>query len=98
VGHGGGERVRYRYRNYDELTKKLFVSVSPVACNPRSNTPEDVLKMGEFAYTEYYCFAKDVQLFGRLPEFNDKKNAPKLKANELKSANKQICWIDRRSS
>lgn len=85
-GHGGGERVRYRHRDYGQLTEKLFVSVCPVACNIRSNTPDDLLKMGEVAYMEYYCFAKYVQLFGRLPEFNDKKNAPKLKANELKSA------------
>jgi hypothetical protein len=45
--------------------------------------------MGEVAYMEYYCFAEYVRLFGCLPEFNDKK-APKLKANELKKANKQF--------
>jgi len=91
-GHGGGERVRYKYRDYGELTKKLFVSICPVECNVKSNQPEDLLKMGEVAYMEYYCFAKYAQLFGHLPEFNDKKNAPKLKANELKTANN---WLHR---
>ncbi len=88
--HGGGERVRYKYRNYGELTEKLFVSVCPGVCSIKSNKPEDLLKIGEVAYLEYYCFAKYVRLFGHLPEFNDKKKAPKLKANELKSANKGI--------
>jgi hypothetical protein len=36
---------------------------------------------------EYYCFAEYVRIFGQLPKFNDKKNAPKLKAKELKTAN-----------
>ena len=83
-GHGGGERVRYKYRDYNDLTKKLFVSVCPIECDVKSNKPKDLLKMGEVAYLEYYCFAKYVELFGRWPEFNDKKNAPKLKASELK--------------
>lgn len=87
-GHGGGERVRFKYRNYDQLANKLFVAVCPVKCSIKSNEPEDLLKMGDVAYLEYYCFAKYVQLFGHLPKFNDKKNAPKLKAKELKSANK----------
>lgn len=89
-GHGGGERGRYKYRDYAELTKKLFVSVCPVECNVKSNEPEDLLKMGEIAYMEYYCFAEYVRLFRRLPEFNDKKNAPKLKANELKTATNRL--------
>lgn len=87
-GHGGGERFRYKYRDYNKLTKKLFVSVCPIECNIKSNRPKDLLKMGEVAYLEYYCFAKYAELFGRLPEFNDKKKAPKLKASQMKSANK----------
>lgn len=83
-GHGGGERVRYKYRNYDQLARKLFVSVCPVKCNIKSCNPDDLLKMGEVAYLEYYCFAKYAQLFGHLPEFNDKKRSAKLKADELK--------------
>lgn len=87
-GHGGAERVRYKYRDYGQLTERLFVSICSVPCNTRSSKPEDLLKMGEVAYMEYYCFAKYARLFGRLPEFNDKENAPKLRANELKSASK----------
>jgi hypothetical protein len=82
-GHGGGERVRYKYRDYNKFTSKLFVSVCPIICDVKSNKPKDLIKMGEVAYLEYYCFAKYARLFGRLPKFNDKKNAPKLKANEL---------------
>ena len=89
-GHGGGERVRYKYRQYKKLSRKLFVSVCPIKCDIKSNRPEDLLKMGVVAYWEYYCFAKYVELFGGLPEFNDKKNAPKLKANQLKTANKSL--------
>jgi hypothetical protein len=82
-GHGGGERVRYKYRDYKKFADKLFVSICPVKCNTKSNEPEDLLKMGEVAYLEYYCFAKYARLFGHLPEFNDKKSAPKLKAKDL---------------
>lgn len=89
-GHGGGERVRFEYRNYDKLVNNLFVSVCPIKCNIKSNDPEDLLKMGEVAFLEYYCFAKYVEFFGHLPKFNDKKNAPKLKAKDLRSANKGI--------
>jgi len=88
-GHGG-ERVRFEYRNYNEFANNLFVSVCPVKCNVKSNDPEDFLKMGEVAYLEYYCFAEYVKIFGQLPKFNNKKKAPKLKAKELKSANKGI--------
>lgn len=92
-GHGGGERVRYEYRDYDKLAEKLFVSICPVKCIIKSNKPEDLQKMGEVAYLEYYCFAKYVRLFGGLPKFN-KKSATKLKAKELKLANKGMKLID----
>jgi hypothetical protein len=86
-GHGGAERVRYEYRNYDDLIEKLYVSVSPVACNTKESKPDDFLKMGEVAYMEYYCFSQYHRLYGRLPQFNNKKSSPKLKAKELKAAN-----------
>jgi hypothetical protein len=89
-GHGGGERVRYKYRDYTALSKKLFVSVYPIECDVKSNRPQDLLKMGKVAYLEYYCLSKYVDLFGHLPEFNDKKNAPKLTAMQMKSANKPL--------
>lgn len=90
-GHGGGERFRYKYRKYDELTEKLFVSVYPVKCNINTDEPKpkDLLKMGEAVYLEYYCFAKYVRLFGELPEFNNKKTR-KLKAKDLKQANRGV--------
>ena len=89
-GHGGGERVRFEYRDYDQLADSLFVAVCPVKCDIKSNDPEDLLKMGEVVYSEYYCFARYARLFGQLPKFNDKKKAPKLKAKEFKKANKGI--------
>jgi len=46
--------------------------------------------MGEMAWLEYYCFAKYVELFGQLPEFNDKKNAPKLTASQINKANRPL--------
>ena len=33
--------------------------------------------MGRIAKHEYDCFAAFVEMFGRLPEFNDKKKSPK---------------------
>ncbi len=83
-GHGGGERFRFKYRHYEQSTKELYVSVCPVKCNVNSNKSEDLIKMGKVAYWEYYCFAKYVQCFKHMPEFNDKKKAPKLKAKEMK--------------
>ena len=96
-GHGGGERVRYKYRDYGKLIKRLFVAICPIECDIRSNKPYDLLKMGEVTYLEYYCFAKYVELFGQLPEFNNKKNAPKLKTGELKTAHKRLQRIDDKS-
>ena len=81
-GHGGGCRVRYKHRDYDELTKKLFVSISPVECSVKSGLPADFLKMGEVAYLEYYCFAKFSERHQRWAEFNNPK-APKLTAAEI---------------
>jgi hypothetical protein len=75
--HGGGDRVRYKFQNYDELTPQMFVAVAPHLCSPRSNTPEDLRVMGEVAKLEYDCLAQFVEIYGRLPDFNDKKTAPK---------------------
>jgi len=78
TGHGGADRVRYRHKNYTELSIRLFVSVMPVPCNVKSNHPDDLLKMGEVAMLEYVCFAEYAHKFGHLPQFNDKKNSPKF--------------------
>ncbi|MGO9138767.1 MAG: hypothetical protein ACLQBC_14005 [Syntrophales bacterium] len=81
-GHGGGERFRYKYRDYEKLIKKLYVSVFSIDCDIKSNKPDDLLRMGNVAYMEYYCFAKYVELFGKMPQFNNKKSI-KLKANQI---------------
>ncbi|MFH0962726.1 MAG: hypothetical protein V2A58_01795 [Planctomycetota bacterium] len=76
-GHGGAERVRSKYRKYDELTRSLYVSVCPYECEVVSNRPRDLLIMGEVAKREYECLAVFREKFPRLPEFNDKKRSPK---------------------
>jgi len=77
-GHGGGERVRYRHRDYERLTKRLYVAVAPFKCDVTSNAPADLRTMGDVAQFEFLCFARYVEKFRRLPEFNDKKASPKL--------------------
>ena len=77
TGHGGADRFRYKYQNYDELIQKLYVSVVPFIFDVKSNSPQDLRTMGEVAKFEYDCFARYVELYGQLPKFNDKKNSPK---------------------
>jgi hypothetical protein len=76
-GHGGADRFKYEYRDYDELRSKLFVAINYFECNVKSNLPTDLLIMGEVAKHEYACFAKFVEKFNRLPKFNDKPNTKK---------------------
>ncbi len=78
-GHGGAERFLFKYKNYNILSKKIFVSICPVECNVKSNNPKDLLKMGEVAWLEYFCFAQYAKRFKKLPKFNDKKVSPKHK-------------------
>lgn len=78
TGHGGADRVRFKYEDYEELSNRLFVSIMPVPCDVKSNHPNDLLKMGDVAKLEYVCFAKYASKFGHLPQFNDKKNSPKF--------------------
>jgi hypothetical protein len=56
-GHGGGERFRYKYREYAKLAEKLFIAVCPIECDVKSKRPEDLLKMGRVAMLEYQRFA-----------------------------------------
>ena len=56
--HGGAERILYKYDDYLTLTKKLYVSICPIECDVTSNSPEDLLKIGEVAWLEYYCIAE----------------------------------------
>ncbi len=77
TGHGGADRVRYKHQNYQELVSNLYVSVASFKCNVKSSTPEDLRVMGNVAKFEYDCFAQFSELFGELPEFNNKKRSPK---------------------
>ena len=77
TGHGGAQRVIFKYRNYNELIKKLYVSARYFKCNVTSNQVDDLLVMGKVAEYEYICFAEYVKRYNRLPEFNDKKLSPK---------------------
>jgi hypothetical protein len=76
-GHGGAHRVSHRYPDYEDLVPLLYVSVFPVNCNVLSNLPSDLRAMGGVAKLEYECIAQFVELFGQLPEFNDKRRSPK---------------------
>jgi hypothetical protein len=75
--HGGADRVRHGYRSYARLAPQLYVSIARFACDPTSNLPTDLRKMGTIARFEYLCFAEFAERFDRLPRFNDKANAPK---------------------
>jgi len=76
-GHGGADRFRYKYENYEDLVNKLYVSVCYFECDVKSNSPKDLRIMGKVAKLEYDCFAEYVEKFGKLPEFNDKKRSLK---------------------
>lgn len=76
-GHGGGQRVRFKYPDYGTLVSRLYVSVCPRECNVESNRPVDLRIMGDVAKHEYECFAVFAETFNGLPEFNDKKKSPK---------------------
>ncbi|MCU0784161.1 MAG: hypothetical protein MUF81_08990 [Verrucomicrobia bacterium] len=76
-GHGGAVRVRFKHRNYNTLVSKLFVSVSHTECDVTSKKPSALRLMGKVAQQEYECFAIFAEMFGELPEFNDKKKSPK---------------------
>jgi len=76
-GHGGADRVRYKYQNYDELKNKLYVAVASFKCDVKSHNPSDLRVMGEVTKFEYDCFAHFVALYQALPEFNNKKLSPK---------------------
>ncbi len=77
TGHGGAQRVIHKHPDYVKLKKSLYVSVRPFKCDVTSNSPKDLLIMGQVAQFEYVCFADYVKTYGRLPEFNDKKKSPK---------------------
>jgi hypothetical protein len=77
--HGGAERFLHDYKKgREDLEEILFISVSPVECDPSSNEADDLRKMGKVCAMEYDYWAHYVDSFGPgLPKYNDKKNAPK---------------------
>ena len=79
--HGGAARFLCGYKNYtyNIFSKKIFVSICPIECDVTSNNPKDLLKMGDVARLEYFCFAQYAKRFKKLPKFNDKKESPKHK-------------------
>jgi hypothetical protein len=74
-GHGGAERFKYKYPN--EHGKNLYVSVNAFKCNVKKKSVDDLKIMGKVAEYEYVCFAKYMEKFKQLPEFNDQKRSPK---------------------
>ena len=76
-GHGGADRVRYKHQEYDKLCPKLFVAVAACPCDVSTGSPTDLRIMGTVAGFEYECFAQYAEIFGRLPEFNDKRQSRK---------------------
>ena len=86
-GHGGADRFRFHYPEYQPLVGKLYVAVATFPCNvidssvldesDISKTTQALRVMGEVAKFEYDCFANYVEVFKRLPTYNDKKNTKK---------------------
>lgn len=76
-GHGGGHRVRFKHPDYATLAPRLYVSVHPYECDVESNQPGDLRIMGDGAKQEYECFARFVEMFKKLPGFNDTERSPK---------------------
>jgi hypothetical protein len=81
-GHGGADRFRYDFPRFAKLEPVLYVAVLSVKCSVTSNSPRDLLQMGRVAMKEYECFAQHVRIHGKLPKYNDKKNAPKRAKNQ----------------
>jgi hypothetical protein len=76
-GHGGADRVRYKFRDPIALMPCLYVAVAPFECDVTSGNVSDLRTMGDVAQFEYLCFAHFVERFGRLPDFNNKKESRK---------------------
>ncbi|MGD0260664.1 MAG: hypothetical protein ABSD29_12665 [Verrucomicrobiota bacterium] len=77
TGHGGAQRFRYDYPSHKKLVPYLYVAVAPFKRTGTSNSPADLLTMGDVAKAEYECWAQFASVYGRLPKYNDKKKAPK---------------------
>ena len=78
TGHGGADRVRYKFRKYRPLSQRLYVAVAIFECDVTSASPADLRTMGDVAQFEYRCLADFAERFRQVPPFNDKRNAPKF--------------------
>lgn len=78
VTHGGADRVRLKYQDYNHFVRSAYVSVCHIACEVTSDRPEDLRLMGKVVELEYLALAKYAERFGRLPEFNNKKGTKKF--------------------
>lgn len=77
TGHGGADRFRYKYQDYNDLVNSLYVSVAYFECDVSAEKPSDFRIMGDVTKFEYECFAHFKDIYGQLPEFNEKKLSPK---------------------
>ncbi len=75
--HGGAQRVRFKYKNFNEFFNDLFVSVYSFPVSKTRDTADDWRIKGECVKHEYVSFAEYLDLFGFLPEFNDQSKSKK---------------------
>jgi len=74
LAHGGADRVRQEFSNYDSFVSQLYVAVAEFPCSPKAKQPADLRMMGEVARFEYLCLAEYRELFNDLPRFNNPKS------------------------
>jgi hypothetical protein len=82
--HGGADRVRFANPDYAALLMRLFVAVRPFQCRVVNPSPTDLRVMGDVAKFEFECLAHYSEIYGRLPQFNDKAESPKYSAQARK--------------
>lgn len=69
--HGGAERVRFRHADADLFFENTYVSACIFELSKTRDTPHDWRKKAECVGHEYNSFAMYLELFDKLPEFND---------------------------
>ena len=69
--HGGAQRVRFKYKDFNEFFDDLFVSVYSFPVSKTRDTADDWRNKGSCVKHEYVSFAEYLDLYGFLPEFND---------------------------
>jgi hypothetical protein len=75
--HGGAERVKFKHKDSDTFFKDTYVSACIFKISKNKNLSEDWRTKGDCVGHEYNSFANYMDLFGRLPEFNDQKRSKK---------------------